>query len=317
MRLKIALALIILEIGSSCYRSKDHSSELILFATVSNSPFQDSIYTVAPDGSDLEQLFIPRKGRSYVYASGNSLRQGLVVTVHEINPLGQVENHNYWCEIATNKWHRLLMRDGIEGAGYLSPDGSKIICMFNLGSKVAQQLHPWTIHLTSGETKNLTNDETDAGVWDESVSWRPDGQEILFVRLQLTDDKLASTLMRASLSGGTSSLLFGPDVGVVAACYAPDAALMAVFTSKGLEVVERSNLQRRLILPWSSLPHAQFRSGGLVWSRNNNLISFGIFNKEAKEYELWTVVADGSHAKKVLSQNEKHGRITVTGFIQI
>jgi hypothetical protein len=148
------------------------------------------------------------------------------------------------------------------------------------------------------------------------VSWRPDGQEIVFVRLQLINNELTSTLMRVSSSGGTPSVMFGPDVGVMAACYAPDAAQMAVLTSKGLEIVEPSGMQRRLILPWSSLPYAQFRSGGLVWSRSRGLISLAIFNKEAKQYEIWTVVPDGSDAKKVFYQSEGEGRITVTGFIQ-
>jgi len=103
----------------------------------------------------------------------------------------------------------------------------------------------------------------------------------------------------------------------MAACYSPDGKRMAVLTSSGLELIEGSTLKRLLVLPWRNLPNAQFRSGGLVWSLHQNLISFAIFNTRAKRYELWIISADGSQPKNIYNQDESEGRITVTSFIQI
>jgi Tol biopolymer transport system component len=203
----------------------------------------------------------------------------------------------------------------MEGAGYLSLDGSRIICLFNPESEPTAQLHPWIINLASWETKRLTNEARVSG-WDGSVSWHPNSQEIVFVRLERTTDTISSTLMQVSLSAGIPVQLLGPDVGVMAACYASDGMQMALLTSKGLEIAKTTNMERSLVLPWSSLPNAQFRAGGLVWAREHNLISFAIFNKQTKRYEIWTVSPDGSSANVIYSQNESQGRIGVTAIIR-
>lgn len=276
-----------------------------------------AVSTIESDGSNPEQLLVPKNGRSYVHASGNSLREGLVVTVHEADPSGKVANHNFWYQPGTNQWQRLIEQNGMEGAGYLSPDGSLVVCIFNPESVVAQELHPWIIDLRSREAKKLMNEDRKAQVWDGLVSWRPDNQEIVFVRLERTADVITTTLMQVSMLEGVPVRLFGPDVGVMAACYSPDGKRLAALTAGGLEIVEGSNKKRLLILPWSKLPNAQFRSGGLVWSQRQNLISFAVFNKLAKRYELWTINPDGSHAEKIYSVDESEGRVTVSSFIQI
>jgi Tol biopolymer transport system component len=316
MRFGVMLALLLLVPG--CSRSREHhSSELIVFSTISSQPFHDTIFTIEVDGSYPEPLIAPKNRQSFVHASGNSLKEGLIVTVHEVDTSGRVANHNVWYKPGTAQWERVIEQNGMEGAGYLSPDGSRVVCIFNPQSDAAQELHPWIIDLRSREAKKLTSEESKSGQWDGPVSWRSDSQEILFVRLERTAEVITTTLMQVSMSGGAPTQLLGPDVGVMAACYSPDGNRMAVFTSSGLELIERSNLKRQLILPWGNLPHAQFRSGGLVWSRRQDLISFAVFNTVDKRYELWTVPVDGSRPTNIYHQDESQGRITVTSFIRI
>jgi hypothetical protein len=215
----------------------------------------------------------------------------------------------------TNDLHLYQINHARIGASHIS-FGFNVIYIFNPEPEGNQQLHPWIINLASGQTKKLTSQDK-TGEWDSSVSWRPDSQEILFVRLRRSTDTITSTLMLVSASGGKPVELIGPEVGVMAGCYAPDGKRLVLLTSKGLEIAETSKMERGLISPWSSIPNAQFRAGGLVWSRSQNLISFVIFNKVAKEYELWTILLDGSHLKKIYSQDESEGRMTVTAFIHI
>jgi len=101
----------------------------------------------------------------------------------------------------------VIEQNGMEGAGYLSPgylspDGSRVICVFNPESEAVQALHPWIVDLRSWEAKKLTDEDSKPGQWDGSVSWRSDSQEILFVRLERVGDVITTALMRVSASGG-------------------------------------------------------------------------------------------------------------------
>ena len=289
---------------------------MVLFVTIGQQPFQDSVSTIKPDGSDLQVVLAPQRDRSYMYASGNSLQRELVVTVHELDPARQVVDHLYLYNPHGGGWRRLLNKTGMEGAGYMSPDDSRVAFIFAPDTQPVQ-LRPWVTNLQTGETIKLTGEDNEEGTWDGYLSWRRDGQELTFLRLRRTPSGgLTSTLMRVPSSGGEPAELLEPGEWILAACYAPDGTRLAMLTKKGLEILEISNKQRKLILTWDSLPSPQFRTGGLIWSRDQNKIAFAILNKQAKRYEVWTISADGHDAKKIYDQDESQGQLTVTSFVR-
>src|SRR4051812_44511059 len=77
----------------SCRKPTPSSSELILFSTMGERPFEDYVYTIAPGNSHPETILIPNSRRSYLSPSANSLQGKMVVTVHEADDGGNVEDH--------------------------------------------------------------------------------------------------------------------------------------------------------------------------------------------------------------------------------
>src|SRR5262249_23643936 len=100
------------------------------------------------------------------------------------------------------------------------------------------------------------------------------------------------------------------------ACYAPDGERLAILTGKGLEILDVKKGGRTIILPWDRVPQREFHAGGLVWSGTMDKIAFALFNKQASEYEIWTVSSGGADAQKIYSHNQNKGKITVAGFVQ-
>ena len=58
------------------------SSELLLFASSGSKPFSDAIEVVEVDGGRAHPLLTPEPRRSYMFASGKSLHDPLVIRIH-------------------------------------------------------------------------------------------------------------------------------------------------------------------------------------------------------------------------------------------
>lgn len=262
MALVVMTSIAVIAAGWSYFYSRSKRSEVLLFATIGSKPFLDTVYKVRPDGSRLRAVFSPSRGRSYLYASGNSLRDRLIVTVHETNFAGEVVDYLYVNHRVSGEWRRLVTEEGFEGKGVMSPDGSKVV--FTL-APTENRGHP-TLRITNlqnSETKELTDAEE--GTWDGNPSWRPDGEEITFLRSRFTSEGILSNLLRVSPSGGEPrSLLEPPDEPVAAFCYAPDGKRLAIWAKQGLELLETSDGKRTLILPWTKLSNYEYH-GGVVW----------------------------------------------------
>lgn len=281
-----------------------------MFSSLGNAPFLDYIYTISPDGSDVQPLLTPAEGRSYKHASGNSLRSDLAVTVHERNSAGAIENHLYTFNPASGQWQPLVT-DGSVGEALMSPNNSKIA--FVLGSQ--EDLGSfWIIDLKNREKRKLTNDQKDMQTWHAYGSWRPDSQEILFLQLRRTGAGVETALMLSSLTSGATTVLLGAEAGVSAVCYSPDGTRLAAITRRGLEIIKLPGLERVVIVPQSSFAGGQpYPPGSLIWSRTQDLIAFSLRNQKLGQSELWTVSTDGSKLRQIY--NEKDARLTTTSFI--
>ena len=309
-RFYVAVALACLMAGCS----QRGAQELILFTTIGPRPFQDYVYSIRADGSRLRPFLSPERNRSYVFASGNSLHGDFVVTVHERDAAGKVVDKLYLYRPDSNQWRHLNTGAGMVGAGVISPDNSRAVFVFSPDRR-RETLRLWVADLKTGATRKLTSEDQEEA-WDGYPAWRPDGQEIMFIRLRLIPGGVATNLMRVSSNGGEPTSLLGGDEGVTGVCYSPDGQRLALLSNRGLEVMETSDLRRTVILPWSSLPKREYYVGGLAWSPTQGKIAFALFNTELKESELWTVRVDGKDAEKIHCLSEAEGKITVASFVQ-
>jgi dipeptidyl aminopeptidase/acylaminoacyl peptidase len=280
-----------------------------MFSSLGTGPFLDYIYTVQTDGSNVQPLLSPEGGRSYKYASGNSLQSDLAVTVHEKNSAGAIENHLYTYNPASRQWQPLVT-EGSVGEALMSPDNSKIA--FVLGSD--EDLGSfWIMDLKNRERRKLTNNDKDSEAWYAYGSWRPDSQETAFLRLRRTATGVETTLMSSRLTSGATTILLGAEAGVTAVCYSPDGTRLAAFTSRGLEIVKLPGLERVVIVPQSSFGDGRSFPGSLIWSRTQDLIAFSLRNEKLAQAQLWTVSDNGSNLRQIY--NQKDARITATSFI--
>lgn len=287
--------------------------EVIVFATLGNQPFQDSISTVWPDGSHVRRVLEPERQKSFLSVSGNSLTKPLLVTVYQSVDSKTKENHLFLYELAAGNWKRLTTQKGAEGYGAISPDNSRVVFEFRAQTeddKKPGKSRIWLIDLRSGETRQLTSDQ-DEETWDSMPTWRPDSQEVLFLRRKISDRGVLSKSMNVSASGGEPKLLAE---GVVDACYSPEGKRLAMVATGGLQILDLETLQRKLIVPWENLPNYRYVSGGLTWSRDLDKIAFGILAQNSGESELWTVSSDGANATKIFGT--KLGRISNPAFVR-
>lgn len=286
-------------------------SEVIIFSVIGERPYSDAVLTIWPNGANLELLLEPKDNRSYLGASGNSLQGSLVVAVHENSLLTQKpENHLFRYDIPTGSWRRVLAQDGIEGYGVISPDGSQLVLEFEqrTTTDVRGQGRLWIVDMVSGDARMLTNDQK--GTWDTLPTWRSDGQEVAFLRCQLTTKGVMTKLMSISIMGGEPRFLAD---GVVDACYSPNGERMAIVADGGLQIWDPITGTRKVILPWKDLPNHQYLAVGLTWSQSQNKIALGLTNRATGASELWTISSDGMDAKKIFSTTK--GRINYPSFI--
>ena len=300
---------------SSCitHLFRQKPTEVILFTTLGNRPFSDSVSTVWPDGARVDKLLSPAGRKSYLSASGNSLTKALVVTVYEGVGSGKKENHLFLYEAALGNWRRLVTKEGGEGYGALSPDNAHVVFEFTpraLDGEKRQSGRLWVVDLPSGEAKSLTVNDED-GTWDTLPSWRPDSQEISFVRCRLTTGGVTTKLMRVSAKGGEASLFADR---VVDACYAPDGKRLAMMTPDGLQIWDSSTDQRTLIVPWAKMPNRKYLAAGLAWSATLDKVVFTALDQSSNQSELWIVSSGGGNPKRIYSGAD--GRISFPAFVK-
>ncbi len=302
---------VLLGVGCKASISHDAPHEVLLFAVQGDRPFTDAILTVAPNGS-VAYLLKPFRKRSYLFASGSSLKRDLMVLVHEIRPDGSVTDRIHLYSPKSRKWRPLDSMAGREGNGALSPNGLHAVYEFAPGPPPAQYTL-WLASVATGEVKNLTG-KPEPRQWDAYPAWRPDGAEIVFLRIQRTGGGLRSQLMRVSPDSDQPSPLLALEEAAAAVCYAPSGDRLAVASARGVEVIDLSGMRRTLIAPWAQLGNAQYYGGGLSWSRNQDLLAIALFNRETGQYEIRRLSTDGRFSHTIYSTHD--GRIMGLSFIE-
>ncbi len=312
------LAIAVLGILSGCGfnleggKASSRGQELILFSRIGDRVFSDHVMAISPDGSDIRSVFAPAQGRSFFFASANSLSGPAVVLVHELSAdRHSTVNHLWIYDTGARRRQRLLDMAGLESAGVLSPDNSKVIFSY---SEVVQG-HPlagdlWLFDLESRKAKRLT---TGAGVRDDFPCWGP-GDRILFIRMDRTVAGLLTHLMAISESGGTPQLVLGPEEGVAAVSCSPTASHVALWTRNGVEILHLANGVRTVLVPRDTAGKHRFLNGGIALSKTGQRIAYALFNTQDKQHEIWTVMVDGTGAKPIYATRE--GRLTVSSFVQ-
>ncbi|HKY28614.1 MAG TPA: hypothetical protein VJM12_11810 [Pyrinomonadaceae bacterium] len=281
-----------------------------MFSSLGNAPFLDYIYTISPDGSDVQPLLTPELGRSYKHASGYSLQSDLAVAVHETTSAGTIESHLYTYRPASGQWQPLVT-DASVGEALMSPDNSKIA--FVIGSENDLGSF-WIMDLKNRERRMVTNEEKNMQTWHAYGAWRPDSQEFLFLRINRIAGGVETRLMSSKLTSDAATVLFGPEVSITAVCYSPDGTRLAALTARGLEIIKLAGLERVVIVPRESFAGSHpYPPGSLIWSRTQDLLAFSLRNQKLGQAELWTVSTDGSNLKKI--HTEKDARITATSFV--
>lgn len=291
------VAFLVLLSGSthSCRRSQP--LELITFAAVGHRPFDDYLWTVHPDGSHPTVLVAPTKLRSCTSAAGNSLAAGLVITSQELAGDGTVGNRIYLHYPSKGTWQRLLSGELVEGDASISPDNSRVA--FTAAVKPDfQHYRLFAIHLASAAITTLTDPPVDS--WDASPRWNPNGSHIGFLRFRRTARGILSKLMMIQAETGEECVVVDDEEGVSDFCYAPKGDRMAVWTKRGLEVIDVKTVSRRVVLPIERI-NRDYRipMGTLGWSKVQELIVYALTEKNGQNSELWTISSDGNNANKI------------------
>lgn len=304
-----AAIVICASVSCSLISSRDVPAEAILFSKIGNRPFDDSIFTIYPDGSGLRQFLKARRGRSYLSASGNSIRGPFAVVTNEIDLEGNTNSKLYIYDPTRETWQHIETEGGIVGDGIISPDNVRVA--FTLASKTnPKQYELRIVDLRTGDTKKFSEQE---GRWYSSLAWHPNGQTVFFLRLERTAQGVVTKLMSVSVAGGGIETIL--DEPVAGFCFAPDGNRLAIWTTKGLEILRLPEAGRSLLLSSSNLQSKfESRAGGLSWAKTRDSLAFVLFNKKTDEYELWTVATDGTNVQSIHKQ--KGEKLIVSSFIR-
>jgi Tol biopolymer transport system component len=303
---------------SRCGHRHNGADELILFTITGSHPFEDYVNLIQPDGSDEQPFLTPKRGRSYTFASGNSLNENFVVTVHEQEESGKIRNHLYEYHPVTGQCRRLPELPRGTGAGVISPDGTRAAFAVSPERRGSRALRLWTMDLKTGDTQKLTTGGGD-DEWDGYPVWSPDGREIIFLRLRLTPEGVRIKLMRVPSGGGESTIILGEADEVSVVCYNREGDRLAMWSRPGLEVMGLRDSSRVVILPRGKIPDRIYQgsgAGGMAWSRTNDKIAIALIDERANESELWTINGDGSSVDKIHSMPMAEGKITVAGYVR-
>lgn len=296
---KIILGLIsFISIFGGCRTSAPSEQGGIMFSVVGSQPFSDSVFTINVDGSHHRSFLTPRltpsRSESYMYASGYSSKGPFLVVAHKEIPNNKVEDQLCVYHPQTQEWAAIQTGEGSVGRGVFSPDSSNVVFAFAPGRTAFYKLY--TKKLQDEQAVRLTTSREESET-EGYASWRPDGQEVVFVSLHVSSGHLVSKLLRVPATGGGNPIVVLADDNPGGAIYSPNGQTLFALTNKGIEELDFRGT-RRLILDRRQVPDAGFRYGCITWCAGPELIAFATMNKK-KDSEVWTVSPSGQRPKKI------------------
>jgi len=276
--------------------------DALFFST--RGPLGESVQLICPDGAQARTFLASTPTRGFFYAQGWSLNATILVLAEDVPPTpGPIPLHLYLYRPTLGQLARMTMQDGTEGFGALSPDSKRAVYEFvPNGGPIQTEL--WVKDLATGQELQLTT-QTQPRTDDVFPVWRPDGQEIWFLREVFPPDfsSVTITLMRESASGGQPSVVLGPDQAIEGLAFSASGDRFAVSAAQGLEIVDTATLQASVVLPQSAFSGMSFNQGTLFWSADRDLLAFVATVPHTDQQEIWTVKPDGTDLKMIHSEN--------------
>lgn len=306
IRLSVAAAFLVLA-GCSRHSGGEPARESLIFASSGDRPFTDAIEVVGADGERAHRILSPGRRRSYLFASGNSLRDPLVIVVHEAKRDDSVTDSLYLYDQTTAHWSPVGDEKTGDGAGVLSPDGWSLASIRG-ATGADKQAGVWLFDLQNKTSTPLIADNPPIH-WHANPAWRPNSKQIGLIGLSRGNRGLALQFVIFDLDSKREETMFSP---AGAFCFSPDGTQVGLLTAEGIEVASIASRERRLVASWGALQGRTYNSGGMSWSRYRGMLAIGLFEKTSRTSEIWTVPLDGQAPKRVYSSP---GRIRGLSFI--
>ena len=252
-------------------------------------------------------LLAPERRKSYLFASGNSLRDPLVILVHQAERDGSISDRLYLYDRATTHWSPVGDETAGDGNGVLSPDGRSVASIRG-ATGAESRAGLWLFELQNKTSTALIAD-TPPIRWHSSPAWRPNSKQIGLLDLRRGDRGLAQQFVIFDLDSKREETMVSP---AGAFCFSPDGTRVGLLTGEGIEVLLIASRERTLVAPWSRLQGRVYNGGGMSWSRYRGTLAIGLFEQKSKTSEIWTVPLDGQAPKSLYSSP---GRIRGLSFI--
>ncbi|MCU1254311.1 MAG: Peptidase prolyl oligopeptidase active site domain protein [Candidatus Angelobacter sp.] len=286
---------------AACKRMHYSSPEVLLFAEIGSSPFSDTLSIVETNGSH-EYVLSAGRARSYLFVSARSIRGDAVVNIHELNRDRQVQDHLYIGTIGKEDWKRLVQLDGIEAESAISSDGHSVVFSFAPSARPAQY-ELWVMDLVKGEARQLTKPSSSGR--DTSPVWSPDGQKIMFIRVERASLGYSARIMQVDSMSGAISQLVDTDEVIIAGNYLHQGAEIVFVSAKGIETITLADHIRRRIFSWDRVPPGAYIGGGVAVSRTRDIVVLPLFDSQQKRFELRSFNLDGTGGQILYSTNKR------------
>jgi hypothetical protein len=302
-----AAAAFLMLTGCFRHRGGTPTGELLVFVNSGDRPFSDAIEVVGVDGGRAHPILTPERRRSYLFASGNSLRDPLVILVHQAEGDDSVSDRLYLYDPTTTHWSPVGDARAGDGPGVLSPDGRSVASIRGAAG-AERRAGVWLFDLQNKTSTALIVDSPPTH-WHASPAWRPNSKQIGLIDLRRGDRGLALQFVIFDLDSKREETVLSP---AGAFCFSPDGTKVGLLTGEGVEVLSITSRERKLVALWSQLQARVYNGGGMSWSRYREMLAIGLFEKTSNTSEIWTVHLDGQAPKSLYSSP---GRIRGLSFI--